>query len=120
MPPPKSVTQNLRHKLPEIAPGTTLRIRTDEQNLWNKKGTVVSANNRPQSYNFPNERRNILARHHRHLIPTNEKFNIKHDYNNAIPASNTSTHLSLMIDNQHEKPTLDDVYRTKFGRIVRR
>ena len=28
-----TVTQNLRRKLPEIAPGTTVRIRTDEQNL---------------------------------------------------------------------------------------
>ena len=25
-----------------------------------------------------------------------------------------------MIDNQHEKPTLEDVYRTKSGRIVQK
>ena len=25
-----------------------------------------------------------------------------------------------MIDNQHEKPTLEDVYRTKLGRIVKK
>ena len=25
-----------------------------------------------------------------------------------------------MIDNQHEKPTLEDVYRTKSGRIVKK
>ena len=28
-----TVTKNLKRKLPEIAPGTTVRIRTDEQNL---------------------------------------------------------------------------------------
>ena len=32
-----TVTQNLKRKLSEIAPGTTVRIRTNEQNLWDKK-----------------------------------------------------------------------------------
>ena len=32
-----TVTQNLKRKLSEIAPGTTVRIRTNEQNLWEKK-----------------------------------------------------------------------------------
>ena len=41
-----TVTQNLKRKLPEIAPGTAVRIRTDEQNLWDKKGIVVSQKNR--------------------------------------------------------------------------
>ena len=29
-----TVTHNLKRNLPEIASGTTVRIRTDEQNLW--------------------------------------------------------------------------------------
>ena len=37
-----TVTQKLRPKVPDMAPGTTVRIRTEEQNLWNKKGIVVS------------------------------------------------------------------------------
>ena len=41
-----AVTQNLRRKLPEIASGTTVQIRTDKQNLWDKKGIVVKQNNR--------------------------------------------------------------------------
>ena len=94
-----TVTQNTRRKLPEIAPGTTVRIRTDEQHLWDKKGIVVSQNNRPRSYDILNQRRNILARNRRHLIPRTKEFNITHDYNNAIPVSNTSTHSNLMIDN---------------------
>ena len=102
-----TVTHNLNLNLPEIAPGTTVWIRTDEQNLWDKKGIVVSQNN-------------ILARNRRHLIPTTEKFNIKNDYDNAIPVSNTSTYPNLMIDNQHEKPKLEDVYRTNSGRIVKK
>ena len=42
-----SITQNLRCKLPETAPGTTVRIRTDEQKLSNKRGIVASQNNCP-------------------------------------------------------------------------
>ena len=41
-----AVTQNLRRKLPETASGTTVQIRTDKQNLWDKKGIVVKQNNR--------------------------------------------------------------------------
>ena len=37
-----------------------------------------------------------------------------------MPVSNTSTHPNLMADNQHEKPTLEDVYRTESGRIVKK
>ena len=51
-----TVTQNLRRKLPEIAPGTTVRIRTDEQNPWDKKGIVVSQNNRPRLCDILNKR----------------------------------------------------------------
>ena len=115
-----TVTQNLRCKLPDIAPGTTARIQTYEQKLWDKKGIVASQNNRPRSYDILNEWGNILARNCRYLIPTTKKFNIRHDYDNAIPVSNTSTHPYLMIDNQHEKRTLDYAYRTKSGRIVKK
>ena len=97
-----------------------MRIRTDEQNLWDKKGIAVSQNNRPRSYGILNERGNILARNCRHLIPTTEKFNIKHDDDNSIPVSNTSTHPNLMTDNQHEKPTLEDVHMAKSGYIVKK
>ena len=74
----------------------------------------------PQSCNILNESVNILARNNRHLIPTTEKFNIKHDYNNAIPARYTSTHPNLMIYNQYKTPTLEDVYRTKSGQTVKK
>ena len=115
-----TITQNLGRNLPEIAPGKTVRIRTDAQNIWDKKGIVVSQNNRPRLYDILNERGNIITRNRRHLLPTTEKFNIKHDYDNAIPVSNTSTYPNLMIDNQHEKPALEDIYRTKSGRIVKK
>ena len=92
-----------------------MRIRTDEQNHCDKKVSLWVKKDRPQTYVLLNERGNKLARNRPHLVSTIEKFNIKHDYVNAIPASNTSTHANLMIDNQHKNPTLEDVYRTKFG-----
>ena len=115
-----TVTQNLRRKLPEIAPRTTVRIQTDEQNLWHKKSIIVVQSNRPQLYGILNKRGNILARNRRHLIPATEKFNIKHDYDNALAVSNRSTHPNIITKNQHEKPTMEDVYRTKSGRIVKK
>ena len=52
-----TITKNLGRNLPEIAAGKTVRIQTDEQNIWGKKyGIVVSQNNRPRSYDILNER----------------------------------------------------------------
>ena len=62
----------------------------------------------------------MLASNRGHLIPKIEKFNIKHDYDNAILVSNISTHPNVIIDNPHEKPTLENVCRTKSGRIVKK
>ena len=67
-----------------------------------------------------NERGSMFAGNRCHLILTTEKLNIKHDYNNAIPVSNTSTHPNLMIDNQHEKPTLEYFYRTESESIIKK
>ena len=113
-----TVTQNLRRKLPGITPRTKVWIQTDEQDLWDKKGIVVSQNNHPRLYEILNEKGNTLAS--RYLIPATKKFNIKHDYDNIIPVRNTSTYPNLMIDNEHEKPTLEDVYRTRSGRIAKK
>ena len=84
-----------------------------------RKVIVVSQNNCPGLYNILNERGDILARRRHHLIQTTEKFNIKHDYDNTIPVSNTSTHPNLITDNQHEKTTLKGVCRRKPGHIVK-
>ena len=41
-----AVTQNLRRKLSEMTPGVTMQTRTNKQSLWDKRGIVVSQNNR--------------------------------------------------------------------------
>ena len=38
----------------------------------------------------------------------------------TMPYQSEYTQPNLMIDNQHDKPTLEDVYRTKSERIVKK
>ena len=66
--------------LPNISQGNTVRIRTDEQNLWDKKGIVIKQTNRPRSYDVLNENGNVMIRNRRHLISTNKKFTEKFSY----------------------------------------
>ena len=73
------------HSLPNISQENTVRIRTDEQNLWDKKSIVIKQNNRPRSYDVLNENRNVMIRNRRHLIPTNGKFTEKFSYDSIIP-----------------------------------
>ena len=80
-----TVTQNLRYKLPEIVPGTTVQMRTDKQNIWDKKDITAGQNNHPQPYDILNKEENILAWSCRHVTPTTDRFNIKYDYGIIIP-----------------------------------
>ena len=85
-PRPCKTTLSLRN----ISQGNTVRICTDEQNLWDKKGIVIKQNNRPRSYDVLNENGNVMIRNRRHLIPTNEKFTEKFSYDNIIPPTTKS------------------------------
>ena len=80
----------MTHSLLNISQGNTVRIRTDEQNLWGKKSIVIKQNNRTLLYNVLNENRNVMIRNHRHFILTNEKFTDKFSYNNIIPPTTKS------------------------------
>ena len=40
-------TQN---RLPTLKPGGTVRIRTDEEKTWDKKGSVIAHNDHPPLY----------------------------------------------------------------------
>ena len=81
-------TQN---RLSNLKPGDTVRGRTDEEKTWDKKGSVIAPNDRPRSCNLLNKKGNLTIRNRRHLIPTNEKFIVKHDYDNIIQPSETTS-----------------------------
>ena len=82
----ESKTQN---RLSTLKLGDTVKIRTDEEKTWGKKGSIIAPNDRPRSYNVLNEKGNLVIRNRRNLILTNEKLIVKHDYDNIIEPSET-------------------------------
>ena len=64
---------------------------------------------------------NLIIRNRRHLIPTNEKFIVKHDYENIIEARETTSQkiiLQARIDIPSNITTAS--VRTKFGSIIKK
>ena len=80
-------TQNC---LSTLKPGDTVRIRTDEEKTWDKKGSVVAPNDFPRSYVLT-EKDNLIIKNRHHLITTNEKFIVNHDYDDIIEPSETTS-----------------------------
>ena len=60
--------------LPDIQPGTVVRIRTKEDKNWNCLGKVVTKCAEPRSYRVLNNKGNIVRRNRRQLLPCKEKF----------------------------------------------
>ena len=81
------IEPEIQNRLLTLKPGNTTRIRTDEERAWDKTGSVIAPNDCSRSCNVLNEKGNLIVRNHRHLIPTNEKFIVKHDYENIIEPS---------------------------------
>ena len=72
-------------------------------------------------YNVLNEKGNLIIRKDCHLIPTNEKFIVKHDYNNIIEPSETTSGKTVVqartdISSNITAPPV----RTKSGGIIRK
>ena len=60
-----------------IQTGTTVRINTDKQNDWSDKGVVLEKLSQPRSYVVRNSKGNILRRNRKHLLPTEERYDVK-------------------------------------------
>ena len=126
-PQPKPSTTNTaiepqtQNRLSTLKPGDTVRIRTDEEKTWDKKGSVIAPNDRPRSYNVLNEKGNLIIRNCRHLIPTNEKFIVKHDYDNIIEPSETTSQKTL-VQTKTDIPSniTTPPVRTKSGHISKK
>ena len=125
-PQPKPSTTNtaiepeIQNRLSTLKPGDTVRIRTDEEKTWDKKGSVIAPNDRPRSYNVLNEKGNLIIRNRRHLIPTNEKLIVKHDYDKIIEPSETISQKTL-VQTKTDIPSniTTSPVRTKFRRIIK-
>ena len=111
-------TQNC---LSTLKPGDTVRIITDEEKTWDKKGSVSAPNDHPCLYNVLNEKGNLIIRNRRNLIPTNEKFIVKHDYDNIIEPGETISRKTVV---QARTDVPSDItappVRGKSGRIIKK
>ena len=100
-----AIEPETQNRLSTLKPRDTIRIRTDEEKTWDKKGSVTSPNDRPGSYNVLNEKGNLIIRKRYHLIPTNGKFIVKQDYDNITEPNKTTsrkTYLQILLHHQLE------------------
>ena len=86
----------IQNRLLTLKPGNTARIRTDEERAWDKTGSVIAPNDCSRSCNVLKKKGNLIVRNDRHLIPTNEKFIVKHDYENIIAPSELTKNCSTI------------------------
>ena len=118
--------------LPEIIPGTTVRIYSKSKyGNWRNKGKVVRKRKEPRSYDILNEKGNVVRRNRWQLIPTNEKFEENNDneyeyedeyeneYEEEVKEVEESEEEQPIEDNDN---TDDDIesngYVTRYGRSV--
>ena len=115
-----AIEPEIQNHLSTLKPGDTVSIRTDEEKTWYKKGSVIAPNDRPRSYNVLNEKGNLIIRNRRHLIPTNEKLIVKHDYDKIIEPSETTSQKTL-VQTKTDIPSniTTSPVRTKFRRIIK-
>ena len=98
--------------LPDIQPGTVVRIRTKEDKNWNQLGKVVAKCAEPRSYRVLNDKGNIVRRDRRQLLPCKEKFEIRNQYDDpATPAVKVQP---------SARSELSSVVVTRSGRVVRK
>ena len=68
-----------------------------------------------------NEKGNLIIRNRRHLIPANEKFIVKHDYENIIEPSETTSRKSVVPPRTDiSSNTVASSVRTMSGSIIRK
>ena len=93
-----------------IEPETTVRIYSKDQKNWSNKGKIISQSSQPRSYNVLNERRNVIRRNRRHLIPTNEDFEPKMNYDDLFINVHDTNDAPVVSSDQNEvnEPMVDN------------
>ena len=82
-----AIEPEIQNWLPTFKPADTARKRTNKEKTGDKTKHVIAPNDRTRSYNALNKKGNLIIRNRRHLIPLNDKFIVKHDYENIIEPS---------------------------------
>ena len=89
----QTIAGNRFRDLPVIEPGETVRVRTDKEKNWKEKGKVVSRCDEPRAYNVMKSNGYIVRRNRRHLIPTNEPFQLRYDSNGGEVTHNDTNNV---------------------------
>ena len=126
-PQPKPSTTNMaiepetQNRLSILKPGDNVRIRTDKEKTWDKKESFIAPNYRPRLYNILNEKGNLIIRNRHHLIPANKKFIVKHDYDNIMEPSKTTSQKTLVQEKTGIPSNITTPpARSRFGRISKK
>ena len=109
---------NLPSATPQPKPSTTnTATETETLNCL----STIAPNDHPRSYNVLNERGNLINRTRRHLISTNEKFIVKHNYDDIIEPRETAPQKTL-VQTKSDIPSNSTTppVRTKSGRISKK
>jgi hypothetical protein len=116
-PPPKDTRAKTKERydqhakdLPDIQPGTVVRIRAKEDEKWNQLGKVVEKCAQPRSYRVLNDKGNVVRRNRRHLIPCKDRFQIRNDFD----------YDDLEVTTRPSSPEPPNEIVTRSGRVVRK
>ena len=63
-----SIEPETQNRLPTLNSGGTVRMRTNAEKTWGKKGSVISRNDRGRLYNVLNKKGNLIITNRCHLI----------------------------------------------------
>jgi len=124
----KSFFYNRRHSvntLPKIYPGDTVRIRTEQDNVWSEPTVITSKANTPRSFRVQSRRGDTLRRncHHLMIVPDNRSGELTGDYHESSDDSASVFKPSETAEQQiptttHEFPMVPRV-QTRSGRCVK-
>ena len=109
--------------LPDITPGTVVRMRIQGERRWNEIGKVVAKCQEPRAYRVINSKGNIVRRNRRHLIPCKDKFRIQIDQDDHMKLPPSTQQPNPETSSLPSQPTTDSrssrpIIVTRSGRVV--
>ena len=119
---PKGYNQHAKD-LPDITPGTVVRMRIPGERQWNEIGKVVEKCPEPRAYRILNSKGNIVRRNRRHLLYCKDKFHIQNDqddYTEPIPSipQQTNPKTTSPSSQSSDGPPSQRSIVTRSGRVV--
>ena len=99
--------------LPDLQPGTVVRMRLPGDKRWDQIGKVIKKCTEPRSYPVLNEKGYEIRRNRRHLLPCKEKFSV---LNNDDDLVEPTTNVTPQANHNTTSSTPNRV--TRSGRII--